>query len=610
MFFDCGGYKSRYSPKDTIERVRTILKELGILARENWGQGIEGRYYLRLQIDGTEIFANGKGNTPTDILADAYIRLLECLQNLKFIANGRIAGMKAVRCGEFCFAPDEQLISIDELMNTVEEWITLFTGNVYSEEKRKILKAWQSIDYYGNGKDFISLPYINISDGSVSYIPWIMAETVCGISAACSADTKYDALLEGLCEVTKKYAMRRLVSEKMTPPTVPKSLIKEKYPAAYIAIKRIESKGEFRICIKDCSAGEGLPVLGIVLTDRKSHSYNVRLEAHPVFGIALEKCLNSLLQGNSLNSREWLKRFTFTENEDMVSDRLSELIIKGSAESFPAEFFEEACSYDLAEIRAVTSFDSSSMLSYMLDMLYSNGCNIMLRDVSFLGFPSYRVIAAFSGEEYKLDRQFFRNLSEKNEIRRVIMRCGKTGSDELERIARYMSNLNSGMDDSIVDFLYISSVRGYPWGKLKKYVFLSLIYYKTGKYQEAYNTMSRYLYNRQSPHGNTEDIYLCCVRDYYGILASGINDKAGQRNYLSKFYPDNIVDAVFDELGNPDDVLENFPGIKCFECEECLYKKDCSHLAIEGLYLELKNRYTNNPVEQENALSNISFLNK
>ena len=61
MYTECGIIGGNSTPEKVIERVRTILRELGVLPMGNWGQGTEKRYSLSLHLDGTGIFSKGKG---------------------------------------------------------------------------------------------------------------------------------------------------------------------------------------------------------------------------------------------------------------------------------------------------------------------------------------------------------------------------------------------------------------------------------------------------------------------------------------------------------------------------------------------------------------------
>lgn len=66
------------TPLNTINRIRNILNDLGILTVETgWANSAEGFYSVTVMIQNTNLSTNGKGTSYEYALASAYGELME-----------------------------------------------------------------------------------------------------------------------------------------------------------------------------------------------------------------------------------------------------------------------------------------------------------------------------------------------------------------------------------------------------------------------------------------------------------------------------------------------------------------------------------------------------
>ena len=88
--------RTRYkecNPKDTVERIKTILSELEIQTDVQWYNNIGSDFSCRVRIINNhmklfDIGTNGKGMTKEYALASAYAELMERLQNKSLFRDG------------------------------------------------------------------------------------------------------------------------------------------------------------------------------------------------------------------------------------------------------------------------------------------------------------------------------------------------------------------------------------------------------------------------------------------------------------------------------------------------------------------------------------------
>lgn len=595
-------YSTRYKecdPLETVERIRKILAGLDVLTIENWEHDIEDYYSLNMRINGIEnVASNGKGTTVAYALASAYAELLERLQNLVFVESNIGMSEKAFNHLSFHLVPDEKVLDKRERMYNIEKCFTDLNCNERTWGiNNKTLDRWRTVDENGPWDDYTALPYMNIMDGNIYYLPISLVVNLYGTNGMCAGNTGCEALVQGLSEVVERYVQKKIIMEKIVPPTIPESYIMEKYPYLYKMIKELERKGDFKVIAKDCSLGQGFPVTAIFLLDRKSNSYFIRFGCHPVFEIALERCLTELLQGKSIYNLNWMVRLSFSDKDIYSSKNLTKVFIDGLA-LHPLELFTDNFSYEFTCIKDMSGCDNNKMLLYLVDILKPYGCNILVRDVSFLGFPSYHIIVPFFSEMVDSDHQYFPSISGLWEIARIMMRLGKSSDNELRQVIDLLVESGYNPQKSIIDLLHRSLSPNFPWSNVKLDLFLSSAYYRLGDYKKAYEAMERFINIMESQNSEASNTYFSCVKDFFGALVRGIRDTSRIRGILTKFYPESIVEKVLTGLSNPNDVFRNYSKLECFNCTECSYTKWCYYPQREKLFMKLKEVYARNVIDQ------------
>ncbi len=605
------GYETRYKdcdPLKTIERIRTILTGLGILTREQWIDNIDGYYSIFMKAEDMGLFSNGKGTTQAYALASAYAEFIERLQNLVFVTFNKGMREEAIRYKGFSLAPDEKMISIDEILNSDEDWISAFTGEASTrEERRNILEKWHSVGYYMDTDNFIALPYMNITEKSLCYIPVVMLTSAYGTNGMCAGNTASEAIVQGISEVIERYVMKRILYDRTTPPAIPKPYIEANYPFLYNMIKRLESKGDFKVIIKDCSLGKGFPVVAVIMTDMRRHSYFVRFGSHPAFEIALERCLTELLQGKKFDKPDWMTSFSFPDDNIYTNKNLTYLFTNGVG-NYPVELFCGKDSYKFTGIEDMRDCNNEEMLSYLTGLLHAEGCSIMIRDVSFLGFPCYHIVVPFFSEI--VDSKFC-NIDEYLQLRSqankkippILKRLGNTSDNELKEVNEFLIKSECAPDYSIAKLLNTWLGTDFPWNHIKRDLFLSSAYYRLGDYKKASEKMGQYIKETRSSYNDITLIYNNCVKDYYGSLAYGLKSEAAISDMLVKLYPEKVVKRVISNMRNPAEVFRNCLSLDCFNCSTCPYNNQCKYTRNEELFKKIKEIYAQNSIDQQRVNS-------
>ncbi len=602
MELSCMKYKDEF-PENTVALIKEKIQNMGLLAEEtNWLNSINGFYSLSVHIKGTNISTNGKGATPAYALASAYAELMERLQNQTFFRlNGNLSD-EAFKSQGFYYAPDERYMNIDYLVSNKNQWLMSQFNNIdQTINKRTLLSNWKSIYIKDTGSDFVCLPYMNVMTNQISYIPINTISKMYMSNGMCAGNTREEAIVQGLSEIFERVVNCKIIIDKITPPAIPDNYI-EKFPKVYKMVKTIRGVKGCNLIIKDCSLNKGYPVVGIILINRITQSYFIKFGSHPVFEIALERCLTELLQGQDIGNMKGMQEFKFMNSIGNPHQNLIGILVNGEGE-YANELFRTQDSYAFRPFHNYDRKSNSELMKIMLDLLKKEGYDVYIRDVSFLGFPSYHVIVPnFSEIEHIDDMVSVNAYSGYKQIREYIRNLSKLSVQNIYELLRLLSDYDLDVFTNIMDLLDIPCNSHMLWYYNDINLFLSMLYYSIGNFNISYLYFEKYLISENS---KKYDPYLYsyykCVRDYIGTRAQNLNNK-DSKAILNQFYDEPIVDEVFHHFEDHKNIIRHFGAFECWDCNNCNAKSQCNYTQYETVYKILKEMYSRNPINQETLL--------
>lgn len=595
-------------PLNTINKIRNTLSELGLLSIETgWQNSAEGFYSVNLKIAGTNIATNGKGTTNQYALASGYGEMMERLQNQSFFRLNADLSPDAFAYQGFHYTPDEKQFTIDELLNSEEEWITKQFERVrFDMDKKELLKKWKKVSYEDTPSDFTALPYLNLSSNQISHIPIKMITKMYMSNGMCGGNTYEEALVQGLSEVFERHANKEIIRRKITPPTISKTYL-EKFPRITNMISQIESSGNYEVIVKDCSLGEGYPVIGVMYINRDDQTYFIKFGSHPMFESAIERTLTELLQGQDVRKMMGVEEYEYKLKIEDEDNNIIGILVNGSG-LYPAEIFSPKFSYDFEEFESHEANSNKEMLKYYLNLLREKDLDCFVRDVSFLGFPSFHVIVPDLSEIDTFDDlEAIDSYGEYNKVKRYIRNLEKLEDDEIENILEFFMNTKYSSQASITQLLNLPVKSMFPWYYVSIDLFITALHMKKGNYEKAYDAMSRFINSMPSNHYKSmERTYYKCARDYIGTKIDNLelNDAI---SHLSAFYLYPLIQGVISDFGNPNEILKSYGQLVCFDCDQCDLKGQCLYKETEKVYRVLKGKLAQGSIEQSSLIKKLNL---
>ena len=428
------------APEDTVRDVRSRLAHWGLSVVEEAIGGESGRfsYALRL-VDGARgapVFQTiGKGRTDAYAKASAYGEMIERIQNLAFYMILLYSSEPETELSEslapFRYFPDEKILS-------GEEWTCGF-GRLFRNGPRP--------DDVLPGKSAVGVPFWNVFGARTEFLPFRAFQVVVGSNGMCSGNAPAEALIHGICEVFERYVLKRLFLSPWCPPDVPLEKFAEHDICA--DLRRLALDNGYDVRVKDCSAGLRLPVLGLLIRDANGR-YAFHLGADPSPVTALERCFTEMCQGG---------RILFQETDERTGEpgdvRVSEfwktqlhLNIRSYEGHWPPALLRDSPDGRFEGFEHPVSQSDEQDLQYVLDIVRDAGWELLIRDHSFLGFPSYHVyVPGISEMTNAVDDEFaLRHLAFDRHVPVLTNSVGATPSqreDSVRAMERYAASAPS-----------------------------------------------------------------------------------------------------------------------------------------------------------------------
>ncbi|HOR85920.1 MAG TPA: YcaO-like family protein [Bacillota bacterium] len=581
-------------PEETVERIKVILEEMGIVLEENWGDtGIEGLFTLRVNAAGTGLGSNGKGATREYAQASAYAEFMERMQNDCLSLGDYDEDTWKYR--GFYYTPDEKIKSAAELAESDNAFVEMLIS-ASAKERGKIIESpenradymamWQFPVFQGCSDKFVTVRYYSVKNKCYEYLPQAICMKLYRSNGMCAGNTPEEALVQGLSEVLERHVNLRIIKERTKLPTIPDRYL-AKYERLYKIIRGIEKEGRYKVLVKDGSLGKGYPVVALIIIDRKRQSYGVRFGAHPEFEIALERTLSEAFQGKSVESFTGLSIFRFDNAGVQFTDNISNIAKIGLGQ-YPAELFSEAADYGFEPFADVTGKSNCEMLKDMLRLITSQGYDILIKDSSYLGFPAYHVISPGFSEIHEASLLKVREVCSGMITRKALRNLHNASDDELKEVASYLKYKQNSINENTFSTLVGVDFRNkYIGGKCEHYFLIGACLYKLGIYKEAAAVFELVAYELS---GSEEKLYYRCIADYAAAIAE--NKPAKEiAAILGLFYPEDIAQKVCGQMEDPGRVMKSFyPEITCFNCSECGAANNCSYSATRSIKRALKDR--------------------
>lgn len=567
-------YKAQ-PPLETVLNARRMLAECDIFLFERYYVfPIPGVSCCRVwlgdeDVEPLNIGVNGKGMNARYAQASAYGEMMERLQ------NGALFPMRqrryALEKGEllYHYAPDERYLSgreaAAECGDVVEAMFHLPQG-----------AAQAFLERTAETDRIPCVPFYSVMEGRTRLLPAELIWRAAGTNGMCAGNTPREAILQGLSEITERYAICLLYLENTPPPVIPKSVF-----AGAEVLARLEAvrKNGLDFEIRDCSMGRGLPVIGLRLM-RRDGTFAFHLGADPSPVTALERCLTEMFQGNPSDiDRRYHgatlgKRPAQTAPQPEKAEYWGHFIqtVASGFGAWPDCICQEGAAF--GGFRHARSISDEADLDDMVRALAQAGASLFIRDNSYLGFPAYQLfIPGMSEVDCMFDAPDYSELLAWTDFareHRTLLTLPGADSAARRRLAGTVRRLEDTLlSDPLEPAKWFFSSYSLPQSAQNRFLFEAIVYASAECWTDAVRALNLYLADAGSESAPKR--LLRAVGELWSMRGEGVPEGAA-RERLAGRYGEKVADRAMQYL---EDELRALPN--CADCASCPDSAACPY---------------------------------
>lgn len=551
-------YKEK-KPSETVEKVKSILNNLGIEVEEKWSdKSSVNTYSLRICIKGTDIGQNGKGMTREFAMASGYAEFLERLQN----GMMRFRIEKPSKDLPFSNVPDEKNFKVKEYI----EKNNSFLNNILKQngkensskcEKEEFLKKILNGQYMDNNeKTYTYIPYYSVKNKEIQYIPDKLFSYLYDTNGMCAGNSKEEALIEGISEVLERYTAMKIFKEKICLPEIPDEYIKT-FPKVYKMKEVLDKDERYYYRLVDCSFGGKYPVAGLYIIEKNSGKFGFKMGAHPDYGIAMERCFTEAAQGVDIFEYARSNTFDFYDAENNDKKSITNFVFN-SLSSVTYEVIGDKPIYKFTKMPDVSNLNNKEILKGLVQPLLNDGRDILVRDVDVLGFPSFSIaIPGMSEISFDESATYFYVFMKMQEILKDLKTITLNNIKEVIEMMEII--VNTVGYDKLSILINVDDIEILPCEEIglgAKY-FLGICYIMNKQYNKAAKLLEDLSFIADNLISNEVERIVVKASYYYASAMDKLGDHKEAMKYINMLFSKEIADYIDDSFSNENNIIYN-----------------------------------------------------
>lgn len=557
------------SPIKTVENIKNILKSHNISTVEKWGDsGVAHCHSLRLTVEGTSFGVNGKGLTPDFALASAYGELMERMQ------LGLFGDSSVQKLGFYdSNVGIDTLLSGDEIYNDLPEWYDGLAEKLSKIDGENIGGRALLKEFEDKNGQLVATRFYSLSRRKAIFVPRKLRALVCGSNGGAAGNSMEEAVVQAISEIVERHYKQIIISGGFSLPDIPEDVLKG-FKISYDIIQSLRARG-LEVHVKDASLGTPFPVACVCYINKKTGGYHTHFGAFPALEIAIERALTESFQGRNIEKFAKNDNFIYDKNDLNSYASVYMDLKKGSYDKSP-DFFIGECKHQFNQNLGFNGKNSTEVLTSIVEFFRGQGLEILVRDSSSLGFPTYNVLIPGYSEvilhSISKKHNSVSNLTSAVDIIRNPQKMTVEDSITLILHLNEMKKLGS-----IYDMLFsFATSANLPLtiGKAKDtQLILSTLcyaYYNIGNYTRLIPYMSKLISLSQE----SEHEYLVILYRYISMILNGYS-KEKALVFLEHFHEKEAVGELYGIINSGKNPFDRFV-IACDNgCELCHIKQNC-----------------------------------
>ncbi len=359
-------------PENTINRIKDILDVIGINVIEKEKICHKNYWYsVRIEIDGLDgVGVNGKGFSEEYARASAYGELMERLQSGTLIEN-LYSEFHQENENEYYNTQEELCLGLKHIHSNID------IGNYHVARKRVYKKA----------------TYINYIENKKVDLPEWFLDMNCMTNGLCAGNTFHEAAVQGIFEIFERNARKKIYADEMKVFRISEEELKGL--DSYEVLCEVKRMG-YGWDVIDCTDGGVYPVLGLVLWDKVKENYLFVMGADLDLDICLQRCVTETFQGRKVDFRfhKYMENMFDIYQEKNIEDNeeyQNSVLSNAGKVPYKVLFCQNETTRQWKNAFAEEVNSNEQIFNVLVTRIKSLGYLLYIKDMSYYGFPTYRV---------------------------------------------------------------------------------------------------------------------------------------------------------------------------------------------------------------------------
>lgn len=584
-------------PESTVKRISQILSTLHIELDETHQTRDFDCHSVRVVIKGTNIGTNGKGVSLAYARASAYAEFMERLEN-HILHNSMLCAKE-----NYWSYPEDRTLSWEMLVTENNSFIRAFLegcgkGLADSVEKTSFLSAISQCS------ETLCRSYFSLKEKRMVYVPADLFHAFYASSGMCAGNKPEEALSQGISEIVERYVMYRLFVDHRTLPDIPTETI-EAYPWVNKIFRTLQDMDGYNCRMKDCSLDGKYPVAAFLMIEKDTGHYGLKFGSHPDMGIAMERAMTEAFQGRTEKQFAKISSIYFRNRyiENFVNIFNS---YKTSAACYPPELFLRPTEMPFVSVPSVSGKSNKNILKEQLNNILEQGHDILIKDVSYLGFPAYSIIVPGMSESLKPNILMMKACNSRKKTVALFSRPSELSPKDIGQMLLTMEFYKSSILENSLPSFYCVPIENYPFIGNEEgmgiYFLLSMLYFVSGDYEKAFDRMDLWLAGEKQLKVYDINPLYRCIYKYMESRAEG-NSHEMSIDILGEFFRPEIICTVDGYFKDPATLLGKlYPSKKCSGagedasdelCKICDLQKYCKLHIIKNIWESCRDEMEN-----------------
>lgn len=412
-------------------------------------------------------------------------------------------------------------------------------------------------------RGIVTLPYVRQSDNETVYIPQSIIGNLFVSNGMSAGNTKNEARVQGLSEVFERFVKNRIITEAISLPEIPQSVI-DGYPTIKASIEKLEQE-DFPILCYDASLGGEFPVICVILLNPNNGTCFASFGAHPNFQVAFERTVTELLQGRSLKDLDVFAPPSFN-NEDVADHANLETHFIDSSGLISWDLFKRDADYPFVhwDFSGTTEQEFNNMMA----IFNKHNQPVYIMDYEHLGVYACRILAPGMSNIYPSDDLVYANNNMGMDWREILLDLPHFHHDA-ETYQELLDELDEQSIDDLTrvrEFIGVVAEKGSAMQTLRIGELKSMLHLALGNLEQASDWANWTANMNASVFSAERNNYYRCLIQSIELFLDEERDSEQYRMVFEKMYGKQAVEAAWGAIqgGNPfhgltasDESLEN-----------------------------------------------------